>query len=115
MLNDQFLRSLLFNMSKKYSRFVSEINHMSFGMKGTSTLENGNYSIEYDEENGYYILHITNLNNPLDGGDLFNSSSLMFLESIEELYNITRNEVYYINDLQIIENESTFTFDVYFE
>jgi hypothetical protein len=54
-----------------------------------------------------YILHITDLNNPINGNQLFDDDTLVFLESIEELYNITRNEVYYIEDIKHVFNSET--------
>jgi hypothetical protein len=57
------------------------------------------------------------LNNPLNGNQLFDDDTLLTLESIEELYNITRNEVYYVEDIrQVFHSETdTFSTDVYFQ
>jgi hypothetical protein len=49
MLNDQFIRSIMFDMSKRYTRFVSGTNYLSYGYHGTSILGEGNYTINYDE------------------------------------------------------------------
>jgi hypothetical protein len=49
MLNDQFIRSIMFDMSKRYTRFVSGINYLSYGYHGASILGSGNYTLEYDE------------------------------------------------------------------
>lgn len=117
MLNDQFIRSIMFDMSKRYTRFVSGVNYLSYGYHGTSILGSGNYTLEYDESEQLYILHITDLNNPLNGNQLFDDDTLLTLESIEELYNITRNEVYYVEDIrQVFHSETdTFSTDVYFQ
>jgi hypothetical protein len=49
MLNDQFIRNILFDMSR-YIQYVSGINYLSYGYHGTSILGSGNYSLEYDND-----------------------------------------------------------------
>jgi hypothetical protein len=48
MLNDQFIRSVLFDLSKK-SRFISGVNYLSYGYHGISILGQDNYTITYNE------------------------------------------------------------------
>lgn len=89
-LNDSFMKSILFNISKYHSRFVSNIDYFS---KTDFIIyhPNVNNYVEYNPETGLYKI---DLDNPQFGVDKLNEDYV--IEQVVELYNVTRNETYMV-------------------
>lgn len=81
-LNDNFINSILFNISKYHTKFITPCQYFGISIPTIYTIspELQNGSVQFDPVNNYYIL-------------TYNDQTITF-GNIIELYNISRNETY---------------------
>ena len=81
-LNDNFINSILFNISKYHTKFITPYQYYGISIPTIYTvsteLQNG--SVQFDPVNNYYIL-------------TYNDQTITF-GNVIEVYNISRNETY---------------------
>lgn len=81
-LNDNFINSILFNISKYHTKFITPYQYYGISIPTvyTITTELQNGSVQFDPVNNYYIL-------------TYNDQTITF-GNVIEVYNISRNETY---------------------